>query len=372
MSIPRPSLYLNFANSPVMDRRLAVSRATTAGYFDALGTYRVAPANALPRDHDPATGRQLGAFFGRQRTNSVLYSRDLTNGVWSATTMTTAKDQVGVSGVASSASRITASAGNATILQAVTLASTNIAFSAFVKRLTGSGVIQMTQDGGSAWEPITVTSAWTRVSLSPVTMANPTVGFRVLTSGDSIAVDLTQVDADATLAYPTNPIETAGSAVTVNTDAVSVPGSGWLNPAEGTFLVEYTGIPVSVTGTGRYPLAVGVTTGASDNIRLECAGSSLRFRAYSGASLVADAALTVDLTVSIRAVASYKAGAHFLAANGVLSNVVTGVAVPAFAQTLYVGGASNAALISAFRGHVRRLIYWPRQLTTAQCQALSA
>ena len=47
-------------------------------------------------------------------------------------------------------------------------------------------------NGGTTWTAVTATASWTRVSVPTVTMANPVVGFRIVTSGDSIAVDMVQ------------------------------------------------------------------------------------------------------------------------------------------------------------------------------------
>src|SRR5690606_23459445 len=113
---------------------------------------------------------------------------------WTKTNVTANKDQTGLDGVPNSASRITATSSNGTCLQAITHASLTWYLTAFVRRLSGSGTIQMTMDNGSTWTTITVTSEWTRVPIAAQTLANPTVGFRIATSGDSIAVDLVQCE----------------------------------------------------------------------------------------------------------------------------------------------------------------------------------
>jgi hypothetical protein len=126
-------------------------------------------------------------------SNVVLWCRDLTNAVWSVTGITTAKNQAGFDGTAAGASSLTATAANATILQRITdPASVRRQQSVFAKRLTGSGSIQMTMDGGTNWTSVAVTSTWTRVSIPAQTLANPTVGLRIVTKGDSIAVDCVQ------------------------------------------------------------------------------------------------------------------------------------------------------------------------------------
>lgn len=126
------------------------------------------------------------------RTNVVLHKRDLSNAAWTKTNVTAARDQTGIDGVTTTASSILATAGNGTCLQAITLASSARYQSAYVKRLVGSGTVQMTTDNGSTWTAITVTAAWTRVTIPTQTLANPTVGFRLVTNADKIAVDWVQ------------------------------------------------------------------------------------------------------------------------------------------------------------------------------------
>ena len=127
-----------------------------------------------------------------------LYSRNLTNAVWVATSMTTALNQVGADGVSNAATSITATAANATILQSITLASSAVYQSAYLKRLSGSGVVNMTMDGGTTWTPVAVTSTWTRFYIPTQTLANPSVGLRLVTSGDSVAVDFFNTNTGAT------------------------------------------------------------------------------------------------------------------------------------------------------------------------------
>ena len=93
----------------------------------------------------------LGLGIWEARTNVALWNRDLTNAAWTASNVTAAKNQTGVDGVANSASSITATAGNGTILQAITLASSAGFQTAYVKRLVGTGTIYMTMDGGTTW-----------------------------------------------------------------------------------------------------------------------------------------------------------------------------------------------------------------------------
>jgi hypothetical protein len=126
-------------------------------------------------------------------TNVVLWCRDLTNAVWTTTGITALKTQTGFDGTPAAATSLVATVANATILQRIAdPASVQRQHSAFVKRLSGSGPVEMTMDGGTTWTKVTVADAWTRVSIPPQTLANPTVGLRLANKGDSIAVDCVQ------------------------------------------------------------------------------------------------------------------------------------------------------------------------------------
>jgi hypothetical protein len=81
---------------------------------------------------------------------------------------------------------LTATGANATILQAYSGASAERTFSVYLKRKTGTGNIQITQDGGSSWETVTITNTdFTRVDMTDA-VSNPSVGIRIVASGDEI------------------------------------------------------------------------------------------------------------------------------------------------------------------------------------------
>lgn len=153
------------------------------------------------------------------RTNVVLHNRDMTNAAWVKTTMTAAKDQTGPDGVANSASSLLATAANATCLQAITLASSARFQAARVKRLVGSGIVNMTMDGGTSWIVITPTTDWTRVTIPTQTLVDPNVGFRLVTLDDKIAVDFVQNENGT---FQSSVIATT-AAVTRSADSFSLP-----------------------------------------------------------------------------------------------------------------------------------------------------
>jgi hypothetical protein len=196
-------------------------------------------------DHNPVTLALNGLLNEDARTNVVLWNRDLTNAAWTKTSATAVLDQVGIDGVTNSASSLLATGANGTCLQAITLASAAAFQAAYVKRITGSGVINMTMDNGSTWTAITVTDTvnWARISIPTQTLANPTVGFCIVTSGDKIAVDCVDNENGA---FATSAIPTTTAAVTRSADVPSLTGLGATEAAAYSSHLEYQNI---ATGT---------------------------------------------------------------------------------------------------------------------------
>lgn len=198
---------------PATDASLvSVTRATTTAYGrSASGIYVPYGANVLR--YDDVIG---GALIEEARTNDGLWSRDLTNAAWVKVGCTAALDQTGADGAANAATRLTATAANATVLQTLVKASAQRTASFSLKRLTGSGNILITIDGGVTWTPQTVTTDWTRAAVTQ-TLANPVFGVQIASSGDQIAVDFTQNEVGA---FATSPMPTTTAAASRATDVL--------------------------------------------------------------------------------------------------------------------------------------------------------
>ncbi len=143
-----------------------------------------------------------GLCIQRGAVNNCLQSRDLTQAVWNVVTnATVAKNQVGNDNVSiaastNSCSSITATSTNALVTQSITLVSRVVIFSAYVKRLTGTGTVSITQDG-IAFTDITSqinTTGYTLVQIPQATLSAVVCGFQLATSGDAIAVDFCQLE----------------------------------------------------------------------------------------------------------------------------------------------------------------------------------
>jgi hypothetical protein len=168
------------------------------------------------RDSHYIAGKRY-ALLEPTRKNDQLWCRDLRNAAWAATNVTTAQT-TGADGVLNSGTRLTATAGNGTVISAAALVHGAQARGGqlYIKRVTGSGVIQITLDGGATWTTITVTGSYAR-QWAVQTLANSQFGIRIVTSGDAVDVDYTG-NEQTTTGSPLSAIATTTAAVTRASD----------------------------------------------------------------------------------------------------------------------------------------------------------
>jgi hypothetical protein len=254
-----------------------------------------------------------GLYMEGQHTNNILYCRDFTNAAWTKTNVTAAKDATGIDGAANSASSLTASANNGTCLQSVTIASAKFYTSFRVRRKTGTGTVEITDDGGSNYTDITSSinsSTYTRVSINR-TQANPSIGFRLGTSGDAIEVDFACLGEDD----PYAPIETTSSATTVNADTeYTIDIRNW---PDGDVSVEFELTPYFNEAP---PLDMGIMTPQSGFQRFLYFGNvAKRLVLNDGTAAVVKNSAWTDVgdTIKVKAIASVASGKMNLSADGV-------------------------------------------------------
>ncbi|RJP18275.1 MAG: hypothetical protein C4529_13020 [Deltaproteobacteria bacterium] len=305
-----------------------------------------------------------GALIEGQRTNLLLYSRDLTNAAWVKTTMTAALDQTGEDGVANSASSLLATAGDATCLQALTQASNPFSGSVSIKRLVGTGVVSITLDGGATWVDVTAslsTAAWYRALKENQTLANPSFGIKLATSGDKVAVDYAGVEQAA---IASSRIPTTSAAVTRNADAFSVPRTGNFGDATGTHYVEVeTSIPVALLGSMR-PWFIAFNDGGS-GIMADLGG---KYRTWDGTvehSWVAGS----SPGVINRLIHSWGGSSRTFVANGVEESTVAFDGSYNSGANIFIGtldGLNNGCF-----GHIKNFIFFSTKLTATEMIAIA-
>jgi len=371
-----PSLSLDFINQIALDPRITFTRASSATRVNASGLVETI-ASGNPRfDYDPTNiGTPLGLLIEESRTNLALWSDDFTNAAWVKSSVTAAKTATGADGVSNSASTLTATGANGTALQTITSASASRVTSCWIKRRTGSGNIQVTQDNGTTWTTVTVTSSWTRVSIATQTVTNPVVGIRIVTNGDAVDVQFFQCESAT---FITSAIATTPAQVTRAGDVATMTGtnfSSWYNQAQGTFIWEGDLIALAPSGTTNQTLFY-CGDGTANNRITQFRNIGLPLidnRIIAGGVATNPAGVLTDVTanVAFKSAITYAIGANQAnaAKNGVLSLGPTSPAAVPTCDRLNIGNQETN--LQQANGHIRKLTYYSTRLGNAQLQALT-
>jgi hypothetical protein len=344
----------------VLDPRITVSRSSAAWHFNSSGNLVQAANNTARFDYDPVTLEPRGYLLEPSRVNAAFYSRDFTNAAWVKTNITAALDVVGLDGAANTASRLTATAANATALQTITAASAARVTSFYVRRITGTGTVEITQDNGATWTAISITGTWQRFATAEATITNPVIGLRLGTNGDVVAVDVAQCEIGS---FATSPILTAATAVTRSVESASMP---YGVPSNFSMFTEAQHTAAAVTGTFHQ---VGVDAGSSANL--------FYFRIAVSTVLYADATVTASsVNVAnfsnifftapqiVRQAAAYAQNDMAHTANGSAISVDSSGVLPALTRIVVV--AQGQAIT-----YMRRFKLYDGRLSNAQLVALS-
>lgn len=317
-------------------------------------------------------GVRTGIQVELAATNLALRSNDFTNASWTKSNLTAAMTATGPDNVANSASTLTATAGNSTALQAITSGSSSRVTSVYIKRRTGSGNIDLTQDNGSTWTTVTVTSAWTRVEIAAVTSTNPTVGIRIVTSGDEVDVYAFQHETGT---VATSPIITYGGTVlrAVDTPYIltnlfpssiltfSVYGNYVLPSPSFSFPCPFT-VYQNSSPTGNRAQIYHGTSGANYS-------SAFRVNSSLGASIggLAVGVAIAPLT-SAKSMFAVQSGSNAACTNG--GTVATDAAAVVFADLdrLHIGQPGGA---SQPNGLIKSIAYFPERKADATLQTMT-
>ena len=322
----------------------------------------------------------LGVLIEGQRTNLLLWSRDMTNAAWAKTNMTAALDQTGEDGGANSASSLLATAIDATCLQALTQASNPFSGSISIKRLIGAGAVSITLDGGATWIDVTASlsaSVWYRALKEDQTLANPSFGIKMAVSGDKVAVDYSGVEQGA---FASSRIPTTSAAVTRNADILSFPISGNISEGAFTLMFDYvrhylypTSFPNNSPVTiGTYATNSYIGFGGYQNLAINL------LVAFAGiwdvaASFNQTMVLDVSCALALRMAADKKT--FNLVKDGILDST-TPVSPNAKSAnwsgaTAYIG-CNDGGTSSDQRIHFKKLLLFNRALTDAEMIAITA
>ncbi len=297
------------------------------------------------------------------RVNNCLWGRDATNAAWTKSNVTAGKTATGLDNVANSASRLTAAANDATLLQLLTAATGTRTTSVWIKRVSGSGTVSLTRNGGTGWTDITsslVTGTWVPVALTSDVGANPTVGLKMGTSGDVIDVDCFQ---DENGAWRTSPILTTTAAVTRNADVLSYASA--FDVTQGTSLCSIkSDVPHN---TSDIYFLNGDSADARIGYLLSAVAKTTSY-VYDGTSNTTAAGLSVTTNISKRA---SRWGPNLrVCADGTLGAQVAFDGSMGATATLYVG--CSQASINHLSGNIGEVHVWNAPLTDAQMQQVTS
>ena len=128
-----------------------------------------------------------GLILNGYGINLLPYSEDFTQ--WANSNTTDSANLSGPDGGTNNATTLTATAANGTIKYTLssTVSGAEETFSIWMKRITGTGNIDMTLDDGSTWTTKTLSSDWTRFHIYGTETA-PVVGIRIVADGDAIGI----------------------------------------------------------------------------------------------------------------------------------------------------------------------------------------
>lgn len=275
LGITLPNYELNFAanSAPFGCASIAACLTVTnsGGYAQWLDGHWSGFAANTARITDQGLLREPAS------TNNVLFSRDMTQSAWVKSGATAALTATGLDLGANAASTLTATAANGTVCQSMTVAAGTYGeqtFSVFLKRVSGTGEVDLsleTAPGHTSpvYNPITLagqvpalSASWQRFNLTFDGMSNPTVCVRIVASGDVVAADFAQEEAQV---WATSPIYTTSAVQTRGADVASLSGviAAQLNSGTATLIASETGINA---GNFRHQIAAPILGGASADL----------------------------------------------------------------------------------------------------------
>ena len=416
-----PTFFRDFATNKTLDHgfgpSITFTRTGTATYFDSSGTLTTATANTPRFDHDPSTLESKGLLIEEGRTNSIPNSQATgavagTQGTpptgWNILThvslglnrtITTGSTggfnyiDVRYVGTITGGNPITLfmepQATNAGYAAANGQTWTASGYFALVSGSLPSTGLDLVCRGRATDGTVTndqqllnftPTSTLTRYTatrtFSNASTTRVTLDIRVTAIPNGTAVDFTLRISAPQLelgAFATSYIPTTSLAVSRGADsAVVTPISSFYNASEGTIYNEFSvfaldgattlrgisqfaessttlnRLQTGVRGTGQYSFQV-------------VSANSTEFQIDTGAGAITVGAIA-------KAAQSYKSNDNARSINGATATTNTSSITQPTRERFRFGDNGTAIL----NGHIRKVGYWPRRLTNANLQAMTA
>lgn len=358
-----------------LEQRSAVTAytpTTTQPITNYIPQLLTAASGVARFDHNPTTFESLGLEIEEQRTNLLTYSEDFSNAVWNTNSTATRTSNTAVSPDGSITADTIANVSGSQLGVTVTgVIGTAYTYSIWVRRLTGTGAVQLIDVNGNA-TTIDVTAQWQRFSITATATSTTARAYlRILTTNDSIAAWGAQLEIGA---FATSYIPTVASQVTRANDFASMTGtnfSSWYNQGAGTLYGEYVGVD-NVSGGTRRLAEIGSSTESSNRMIAGYGSTTLtRWLVVSGGATQADITPSATQGVLVKSANAYAANDFQSAANTTLGTADTAGTVPVV-SALFIGTDNAATANTALNGTIRKIAYYPVRVTNAQLQGLTS
>lgn len=355
--------------SGLLDPRIAFSRGSTGYFRNADGFLHQATLDQPRFDYGyelDAPPSQRGLLIEGAIAQLAQHTNDFTQTVWTKSSITAALDEVGPDNTSNSASSLLATGANGTADQAITSANGSHSFSPYLKRLVGSGTIEISLDGGTTYTSVSLTSSWKRFSITQV-VTNPTLRIRIATSGDKVAVWCAGCEARA---RASSPMPRGSAAFSRSADVATITGfdfSDFFVDGPGTLFVRFDQ-PVTNHLSSKAVLSISDGTTSEDFIIFSSAvGDGIgRLQIHDGASLVTNLATSAPTPgaperhiMTWRDTPSFRAAG---AANGDSVGEDLSGSLPTVSRMTF--GATGSGSSPAY-GYLQRVQYWNSEFSDA-------
>ena len=363
---------------------LTFTRASTATRVNALGLIESVSAGTLRHDFHPVTGEYKGWLIEESRTNLIPNSGSLSSFVLFTGTSMASDGTLAPDGVSPAVKLTSVGATIAYINTSIAADSRTYTRSLFVKRGTSPTVTirhlahqpfeatynfdtgMLSGSGAITAQPFA--NGWVRIGGAGTNDGIKTIlGYEILAS-PTISGGYTYVwGAQAEVGvFPTSYIPTASAAATSAADLLTVPVSAFpFNPAEGTLYCHGTVLALRYS-----PLLQLDADSAANRIFLDVTeiGTMRAVSTVAGSvSGMASSSGTVTAGTAFRTALAYSSAGVGITLNGA-APVTAAAALPSGITKLRVGTDSQ----NITSGHIRHIAYFPRRLSTADLQTITA
>jgi hypothetical protein len=236
--------------------------------------------------------------------------------------------------------------------------------------------VNLRQTGGATPTfdtPFTPTATFTRVAGSGTLTAGATGALAALAifCNNGVAIDITlriglpQLEQGA---FATSVIPTTTTALTRAADVASVNTlSPWYNATEGTLFADVALLSSSYTSGLVVDLGAGGAFGTNEYINWT--GSVW---ALSPNIAPINVSSSVTTTSTAKVAAAIKANDSVISANGLIGATDTSCSIVSAPTTLSLGKAGWSGGANYLNGYLRRITYYPRRLSNAELQTITA